>query len=110
MTDQLSTFRLPRAANAAHGSWKWGIPAVREPDAEAKFYCLLWPVVDGVSVRGGTVTAGGAVFGAMPVVAGGLPSLLAVLVPSLLVNTSARITMMNTAPAIHPHGVGDPIL
>ena len=55
--------------------------------------------------------AGGAVFGAMPVVAGGVPSsVLAVLVPSLLVKTSANMTMMTTAPAIHPHGVGEPIL
>src|SRR6202171_565286 len=54
--------------------------------------------------------AGGADLGAKPVVAGGLTSLRAVLVPSLLVNTSASTTMMNTAPAIQPHGVGEPIL
>ena len=40
----------------------------------------LWPVVDG-GCAGGTVTAGGAVLGAMPVVAGGLASSRAVLVP-----------------------------
>jgi hypothetical protein len=54
--------------------------------------------------------AGGAGRGAMPVVAGGLSSLRAVRLPSLLVNTSASTTMMNTAAAIHPHGVGAPIL
>src|SRR5262249_59971577 len=46
----------------------------------------------------------------MPVVAGGLSSSRAVRLPSLLVNTSASTTMMNTAAAIHPHGVGAPIL
>ena len=54
--------------------------------------------------------AGGAVFGAMPVVAGGLASSRAVRVLSLLVNTSASNTTMNTAPAIQPQGVGEPIL
>src|SRR3981081_2543757 len=63
--------------------------------------CPPWPVVSG----GGTVMAGGAV-----VVAAGEPaSLFAVRVPSLLVNTSASITITNTAPAIHPHGGGEPI-
>src|SRR5437667_8134830 len=77
------------------------------------FYC--WrsgpplPVVDGDS-PGVTGIAGGAAFGAMPVVAGGLTSLRAVLVLSLLVNTSASTTMMNTSPAIHPHGVGGVIM
>jgi hypothetical protein len=46
----------------------------------------------------------------MPVVAGGLGSLLAVLLVFPVVNTSASTMMMNTAPAIHPQGVGVPIL
>ena len=55
--------------------------------------------------------AGGALRGAIPVVAGAPVSvLLAVLVPSLAVKMSANRTMMKTAPAIHPHGVGEPIL
>src|SRR5262249_45346475 len=67
----------------------------------------LWPVVDG-GCAGGTVTAGGAVRGAMPVVAGGLASSRAVRVFSPPANTSARMMTMNTAPAIHPHRVGAP--
>src|SRR5262249_29904315 len=69
----------------------------------------LWPVVDG-GCAGGTTTAGGAVRGAMPVVAGGLASSRAVRVLSPPANTSARMMTMNTAPAIHPHTVGAPIL
>ena len=46
--------------------------------------------------------------GAVVVAAGGPASLFAVRVASLLVNTSASITITNTAPAIHPHGVGEP--
>src|SRR6266508_2192495 len=67
-------------------------------------YCRPpWPVVDGAwgagAMAGGVVLAGGAV----PVVAGGLlTSVLAVLVPSPLLNTSASTTRMNTPPAIHP--------
>jgi CO/xanthine dehydrogenase Mo-binding subunit len=51
------------------------------------------------------VMAGGAVV----VAAGALPSLFAVRVRSLPAKTSASITITNTAPAIHPHGVGAPI-
>src|SRR4029453_15629928 len=69
----------------------------------------VWPVFDG-GCAGGTVTAGGAVRGAMPVVAGGLASSRAVRVLSPPANTSARMMTMNTAPAIHPHRVGAPIL
>src|SRR5262249_31301310 len=48
---------------------------------------------------------------AIPVVAGRLALLLlAVLLPSPLVKMSASRTRMNTAPAIHPQGVGAPIL
>jgi hypothetical protein len=68
------------------------------------------PVVEGDCGGGATGTIGGAVRGAMPVVAGGLVSLLAVLLLSLLVKTSASMMTMNTAPAIHPQGVGAPIL
>ena len=55
---------------------------------------LACPVVEGVCaggmvLDGGTVARGGAVLGAIPVVAGGLISLLAVLFAFPLVNTSA---------------------
>ena len=60
-------------------------------------------------VDGGAGTAGGAVFGAIPVVADGLASSRAVRLPSPPANTSARITTMNTAPAIHPQGAVEPI-
>ena len=60
----------------------------------------------GMLPAGGTVAGGGAVLGAIPVVAGGLISLLAVLSVVPLVKTSASTTTMNRAPAIHPQGVG----
>jgi hypothetical protein len=65
-------------------------------------------VLGGVVVPGGVVI-GGMVRGAMPVVAGGLTSLRAVLVELPLEKTSARTTMMNTAPPIHPHGIDVPV-
>jgi hypothetical protein len=56
--------------------------------------------------------AGGPGGGAMPmpVVAGGLASLRAILVLSPLVKTSASRNTMNTPAAIHPQGVGELIL
>jgi hypothetical protein len=90
------------------------------PHASARQVCkkayLGCPLVAGVWV-GGTVVAGGivaggggTVVGAIPVVAGGPASLLAVLFVFALVKTSASTMMMNTAPAIHPQGVGLPTL
>jgi len=56
------------------------------------------------------VTVGGAVLGAMPVVAGGLVSSRAVRVFSPPAKISAKMMTMKTTPAIHPHGVVVPIL
>src|SRR5260370_902557 len=72
-------------------------------------YCASCPVVEGCC-PGGATTGGSAVLGAMPVAAGGLASSRAVRVFSPPAKISARMMTMNTALAIHPHGVGVRIL
>jgi hypothetical protein len=63
-------------------------------------------VVVGCYLPVGEGAFGGAGFGAIPVVAGGLVSVPVVLLGSPPVNTRASIAMTSRAPAIHHHGVG----
>src|SRR5205809_8080231 len=72
-------------------------------------YCARCPVVEG-GCPGGTATVGGAVLGAMPVVAGGFAASRAVRGFSPPAKVSSRMITMNTAPAKHPHREGVPIL